>query len=261
MTNTETNEKPAEKTPLDKLIASFGKSGRVVIMPDEDTEMFGELIATLAEKDAEGNVLLDAEGKPKNPGYTDWSIKAPETFIGGILAREKDGSQIRLIAFPDKLTALSDAVVQDWAYGKYVQAWAKAATDPDAYEAQFTVPSGPLAMTVDTDSFYFHVDEWIAVLEKRGLKGVKPRALKYALENNPFAQSKFPAFKDWDKLIDAMAKDAENHGHSTAYYAHCKATRDIQKHVTKMVTLAEDTLDSLLGEVSANVADNAPAAA
>ena len=110
-------------------------------------------------------------------------------------------------------------------------------------------------MTVDTDSFYFHVDEWIAVLEKRGLKGVKPRALKYALENDIFAQGKFPAFKDWDKLIDAMAKDAENHGHSTAYYAHCKATRAIQQYTRKLVTLAEDTLESLLGEVSASAGE------
>jgi len=238
MTQVET-QAPEERqlTPLEKLRAEFTKKNRLVVMPDEDGSLFKELADTL--------------------DFVDWSLKTKDdtSFSGGALVREKEGGQLRLISFADKERAINDPVVQDWLYNRYVAAVVKSAMRADAYEDQFTVPAGPLIMVLDTEHFEERVDIWLGVILKRFDVRLKKRALAMCLEGAAFAVSQYPGIKGWDKLIGAMAKDAEDHGFSSAYYAHCLATRSISKHTGKKpIDFAAEDMDQLLAAVDAAAA-------
>lgn len=235
MTNTDTQntEAVAPKSKLDLLRDAFSKSGALIF--------------------AAGSAPSELEALSAELSAVDWSAKAPETFSGLIVAKTKgENPTTRIVAFPDKATALADPIVAETLYQRFIRMVLKAARNPDSVEDQFTKPAGVLGVPFDRDAFRFQASKWVKALRELGLKAIGPRSLEMALKNTQFASSMFPAFKEWEKLIGLMSKYAEDHGQSPSIFAHWAATRSQAAFEAKPVTLGD--VDALLAKIE-NEAD------
>lgn len=238
MTNVDTAAKTApvaKLSPIQELAADYAKTKVLVYRPgDPKLSLFGQFMATLKA----------------GADYFDWTGKAPDTFGGVILAKTKDDSSSRLIAFADKQTALSDPVVQDALYDRYIKMIIRTARNPDASEGQFITPSGAVAVVSSMQAFKFQSSAWVELLKKKGLKGIQVNSLKLALSNASMARALFPTFKDWDNLLKFMAANAEKNGLNTSLFAHWAATRDAAQATSLSAVALGDDVDALLKQVN-----------
>lgn len=216
------------ETPAMKSRARLEKVGKLFLSTNAEMKILEE--------------LTDA----KNPNYIgefkDWTNKAPESFTNAAIVLTSDESEMRLVAIADKQSALSDPIVQDYLYERYVARVLNAAKDPDNYEALFVTIGGPLGAGGDNQAYRFQAKAWVEVLHRIGLKNAAARSLENALQSAANARATFPRFKeeDWSRLIAQMAANAEKHGYSTAWFAHVAATRDLEKDKGEAVQLPDD---------------------
>lgn len=227
---------PAKGNPVLDARAKLEKSGKLFFTTASDMTLLA--------------ALLDTDNADAIKSYKDWTQKAPKEGFdnASLVETSDDAGETRFIAIASKQTALSDPAVQDYLYDRYVARVMNVARDPESYEAMFATASGMLGGSgIDNIAYRFQAKDWVEVLHQIGMKNAQVRNLETAIQNAAFARATFSRFKpeQWAKLIQQMAANAAKNGHSTAWFDHALANRDLESDTGEEIALPENILEQL----------------
>lgn len=216
------NDAAEHETAIAELKEKFAKKDKLVALPDDDQELFAEVVSSFAD------------GVVK-----DWTNDVDANAFTGMALAKAENGRVVLIPVASMEAAFSDATVRAALYRYYVNRVVNEATSDDAQASQFITVAGCFKQKFDLDAFKFLAKAFVKKLREQGLRGITINGLRQAFASQAFAATQFPRTtkEQWQRILDMAEAFAKHSNKDTSIYEHFKATRDVQEADTSPLKL------------------------